>query len=134
MSWKIKTFATKQKQDDWIAKNSRRYQITVIFVNNGYGVEYKPLKIIKFRQQRKIIMIIYIVTDTRYKFIDVATNLNDVLEICYEHYKHKLHNFRRDAVLEFNKDNSKVISGHLPTYDLDLTEYIIEKREINSEL
>lgn len=42
--WKIKRFKTLDKQRDWIAKNNHRYQITVLFINNGYGVEYKKLR------------------------------------------------------------------------------------------
>lgn len=41
--WKIKRFKTKADQDNWIKKNSRRFQIDIIFVNNGYAVEYRSL-------------------------------------------------------------------------------------------
>lgn len=41
--WKIKEFKTQKSQDDWIAKNAQRYRITIIFINNGYAVEYRPL-------------------------------------------------------------------------------------------
>jgi hypothetical protein len=44
--WKTKVFRTKSAFDSWMTKNSKRYQITVIFINNGYGVEYRPLRII----------------------------------------------------------------------------------------
>lgn len=42
--WKIKIFKTKEAQQNWCASNKKKYQITQIFVNNGYGVEYKKLK------------------------------------------------------------------------------------------
>lgn len=46
--WLIKTFKTLDKQRDFIKKYSNKYQIEIIFINNGYAVEYRPLKIIKF--------------------------------------------------------------------------------------
>ena len=44
--WQTKTFKTPQAQTDWIYRNSHRYQINIIFINNGYGVEYRKWKII----------------------------------------------------------------------------------------
>lgn len=42
--YQIKHFRTYQDQQDWITKNEDRYWITVLFVNNGYAVEYKKLR------------------------------------------------------------------------------------------
>jgi hypothetical protein len=42
--WKIKRFTSFCDQLDWINRNDRRYQIVELFVNNGYAVEYKPLR------------------------------------------------------------------------------------------
>ena len=44
--WSIKIFKTKKEYNLWVNANSKRYQITEIFVNNAYGVEYRPLKVI----------------------------------------------------------------------------------------
>ena len=44
--WKIKEFKTQEERDSWIAKNIGSYQIVIIFLNNSYGVEYRPFKII----------------------------------------------------------------------------------------
>ena len=44
--WKTKTFKTYQAQQDWIRSNSHKFQIVTIYLNNGYGVEFKPLRII----------------------------------------------------------------------------------------
>jgi len=46
--WKTKTFNTIEERDNWIEKNSHKYQIDIIFINNGYGVEYRKLHIISF--------------------------------------------------------------------------------------
>lgn len=46
MYWKTKTFSNVEKRDHWIEKNKSKHQIVIIFINNGYGVEYKPLIII----------------------------------------------------------------------------------------
>jgi len=44
--WKLKVFSDFITRDEWIFKNIHKYQIVIVFVNNGYGVEYRPLKII----------------------------------------------------------------------------------------
>ena len=41
--WQIKKFKTYEKYSEWVIKNKTRYQITEIFINNAYGVEYRPL-------------------------------------------------------------------------------------------
>ena len=43
--WRIKKWklSEKEKYLAWLGKNMSRYQITTLFVNNGYGVEYRPL-------------------------------------------------------------------------------------------
>ena len=40
-TWQTKTFKTKAAMDCFIAARKHNHQITEIFVNNGYGVEYK---------------------------------------------------------------------------------------------
>jgi hypothetical protein len=42
--WEFKKFKTFAQQKAWIEKNDYRYQITIIYINNGYGVEYKKLR------------------------------------------------------------------------------------------
>ena len=41
--WKIKIFKTEELKNKWIEKNKNKYRIDLIFVNNGYGIEYKKL-------------------------------------------------------------------------------------------
>lgn len=41
--WEFKRFKTHEAMTKWIEKNKHRYRIDECFVNNGYGVEYKPL-------------------------------------------------------------------------------------------
>jgi hypothetical protein len=41
--WITKTFETKKQLDNWIARNKNKYRYEIIFINNGYGVEYKEL-------------------------------------------------------------------------------------------
>ena len=43
--WQIKTFKTKEKMIDFINKNKNKIQYTEIFINNGYAIEYRKLKI-----------------------------------------------------------------------------------------
>lgn len=54
--WQTKTFkfktleqapAAKKKLEKWLKQREGRIQYTEIFINNGYGVEWRPLKIIK---------------------------------------------------------------------------------------
>jgi hypothetical protein len=44
--WQIKYFRTLETQKKWIEKHERTHQITVLFVNNGWAVEYKKLRTI----------------------------------------------------------------------------------------
>lgn len=44
--WKVKYFETFEAQQKWIDANEHQYQITVIYVNNGYAVEYKKVRVI----------------------------------------------------------------------------------------
>lgn len=48
--WEVKEFKSAKAQNVWVAKNSGRYQITPLFVNNGFAVEYRPL--VKIRMCR----------------------------------------------------------------------------------
>jgi hypothetical protein len=43
--WIIKTFISEAKMEEWIRKNKSKYQIEEVFVNNGYAVEYRKLRI-----------------------------------------------------------------------------------------
>lgn len=44
--WKIKTWKLEDKAQylEWIGRNMQKMQIVTLFVNNGYGVEYRPLR------------------------------------------------------------------------------------------
>lgn len=46
--WQTKHFKSFKQQEEWIEANKNRYQISRIFVNNGYAVEYKLLIRINF--------------------------------------------------------------------------------------
>lgn len=41
--WKIKTFKTQKQLNNFILKNKNKIQYNIIFVNNGFGIEYKQL-------------------------------------------------------------------------------------------
>lgn len=41
--WQFKKFKTIEARNIWIEKNKSKYRIDIVFVNNGYGVEYKKL-------------------------------------------------------------------------------------------
>lgn len=47
--WITKTFKTEEKMINFIEKNKNKYQIDIIFINNGYGIEYRKKKIIRFK-------------------------------------------------------------------------------------
>lgn len=42
--WKIKRFHTQQALDAFIAKNEGSIAYNVIYINNGYGIEFKQLR------------------------------------------------------------------------------------------
>lgn len=44
--WTDKTFKTKEAFDRWIARNESKMQWQEIYINNAYGVTYKPLRLI----------------------------------------------------------------------------------------
>lgn len=41
--WQTITFETIDKANKWLDKNESKYQIEQIFINNGYGFEYRKL-------------------------------------------------------------------------------------------
>lgn len=44
--WKYKNFKTEKAARQWMKDNEHRYNMTLIFVENGFAVEYKPLYVI----------------------------------------------------------------------------------------
>lgn len=46
--WNTKFFKSEAQMNKWIEQNKKYYKIDVIFVNNGYAVEYKELKNVIF--------------------------------------------------------------------------------------
>lgn len=42
--WQIKVFSTEEARERWIAKRVGAVQYERIFVNNGYGVEYRKVR------------------------------------------------------------------------------------------
>lgn len=44
--WQRKTFKTRARFLAWVDKNDHRMQWVEIFINNGYGVEYRRLRVI----------------------------------------------------------------------------------------
>lgn len=44
--WKTKTFRTKKEMDRFIDVYGHRIQWSEIFINNGYGIEYRMLTVI----------------------------------------------------------------------------------------
>lgn len=41
--WKIKEFKTRQQFESFWNRNKGKYQMVEVFINNAYGIEYKPL-------------------------------------------------------------------------------------------
>ena len=44
--WQIKTFKTRKAMLRWVSRNESRIQWEQVYINNGYAVEYRKLKII----------------------------------------------------------------------------------------
>ena len=44
--WTLKQFKTSDSMNEWIKANEHRYQITIVFINNGYAIEYKKIRFI----------------------------------------------------------------------------------------
>lgn len=44
--WSYKPFKKHAAAQAWMDKNKHRYQCTLVFVHNGYAVEYKRLRVI----------------------------------------------------------------------------------------
>jgi len=42
--WTIKEFDTREDMNRFIEKYKHRLQFTEVFINNGFCVEYKPLR------------------------------------------------------------------------------------------
>lgn len=40
---RIKEFKTRKQFEKFWNKNQKKYQMTEVFINNAYGIEYKPL-------------------------------------------------------------------------------------------
>mgnify|MGYP003292127171 CR=1 FL=1 len=41
--WKFKTFKTAEKMNSFIEKNKNKIQYNIVYVCNGYSVEFRPL-------------------------------------------------------------------------------------------
>ena len=46
--WKNKEFKTKELFNRWIEKNDSKMRWEEIYVNNAYGVTYRPLRVINY--------------------------------------------------------------------------------------
>lgn len=46
--WKTKVFLKESTARAWIKKHKDKYDAILLFINNGFAVDYKPLRIIKF--------------------------------------------------------------------------------------
>lgn len=42
--WNVKTFKSAHDQANWIGAHQHKFQITVLYVNNGFAVEYRRLR------------------------------------------------------------------------------------------
>lgn len=45
--WQVKTFKTKAAMNAWLARREGKIQYTEIFINNGFGVEWRSLRQIR---------------------------------------------------------------------------------------
>ncbi len=44
--WKIRTFKTRKAMLKWLASHEHSIQWREVFVNNAYGLEYRPIRFI----------------------------------------------------------------------------------------
>lgn len=44
--WKFKFFKTKEKMQEFLAKNEGKIQYKEVFVCNEYGIEYRKLRVL----------------------------------------------------------------------------------------
>jgi hypothetical protein len=48
MTWEIREFKTYEEQQTFIKNNKDKYQIQEVLINNSYGLDIKPLKVIRW--------------------------------------------------------------------------------------
>lgn len=48
--WQVKTFRTRQAMLDWVEKNEGLIECEEVFVNDGYAVEYRKLRVINMEE------------------------------------------------------------------------------------
>lgn len=41
--WKTRLFKTNDAMQQWISANGHKMQYQIIYINNAYGLEFKPL-------------------------------------------------------------------------------------------
>lgn len=46
MAWRVKTFKTKEAMDRWIMRLGHLYQTQEVFINNGYALDIRRLRVI----------------------------------------------------------------------------------------
>lgn len=44
--WQVKIFKSREKMLAWIERNQHRVQWREVYVNNAWGVDYRPLRVI----------------------------------------------------------------------------------------
>jgi hypothetical protein len=42
--WRVKTFKTSEALNKWVIRHGSKVQYNLIFLNNGFGVEWRPLR------------------------------------------------------------------------------------------
>jgi hypothetical protein len=42
--WTTKIFKTQALLDKWLSNNEHKIQHNIIYINNAFGLEYKPLR------------------------------------------------------------------------------------------
>lgn len=44
--WQVKVFKTHEAMTDFIDRNEGKIEYEIVFVNNGYAIEYRELRVI----------------------------------------------------------------------------------------
>ena len=50
--WQTKEFKTKEAMQKFIDNSKHKRQVEIIYINNGYAVEFRKLKIIEFKETK----------------------------------------------------------------------------------
>lgn len=97
-----------EKMTKWSEKNKDKFEMDIIFVENGYGIEYKPLKQILFEPKYEIVDNKSIKDDG--KFLDRKGDF-------YIFKSYVPYNYKQSTLVYFVSDDKGNEYGQYPTLE-----------------